>query len=271
MRLVHICGTLSACALACTFSCGIELPSQIESHAQDITNEHDSENNGSGGGSGTHEAAELLSGSYTYTRDADSIYVQTDRNYCYGDELMTDAGAAVAYTLSGDSLYLEGVSAAGPLREALLVQDREAVILVRDGSGTDLQGTWILAAARDADGALHEPSDALGSQMLEFTDDRLYVRVSKTRAEIEFAITARLVDLDPNISVKLVSDSEVRIKGYKTGEQITIRSFDYDSVVFTSTLPGRERHVMHSSPTECPNEPAPDWFYEFFDDNSALL
>jgi hypothetical protein len=224
MRLARICGMLSACALACTLSCGVELPSQLDSHTQDLTNEDDGENNGNGGGDRTHEAAELLAGSYTYTRDADSIYVQTDRNYSYGDGLVTDAEVAVAYTLSGDSLYVEGLSAAGPLQEALLLQDREAVILVRDGGGTGLQGTWILAAARDADGALYEPPDALGSQILEFTDDRLYVRVSKTRAEIEFAITARLVDLDPNISVRLVSDSEVRINGYKTGEQITIRS-----------------------------------------------
>ncbi len=277
MKRPQLFVAVCAAACICVVSCSM------------FTHPLDSDGNSlSGGGSGddpsqtdgspgtasavpSASSAGCLSATYDYVAASDAIVVFTNQNYCYGDSLVSNVDVSVEYDLAGDTLWLEGVSATGPLQEELLLDGDDALLLVRDGHGAGLEGSWVLVAAGDRYGTMHAPSKSLGTQVVEFETTKLHVRVSKPRTEIEYAVAVALVDLDPNISVNVVSDYEVRARGHRTNETITLRRFDWDSLAYTSSDSDHDKHTFRANPTACPNEPAPQWFYDFVKDNSGLV
>jgi hypothetical protein len=221
--------------------------------------------------SGSSSSGQYLSATFDYCAYSDSIHIATNQNYCYGNTLVKNVVVDVAYTINGDKLWLTGLSATGPLQEHLLIEDKEAVVFIRNGSGYGLDGEWTLYAARDARGNLHTPSELLGTQTVQFKDSTLYIRVSKPKAELELAILARVASLDPNLSVDIISGSQLRFYGRKTNETVNVYFNGYTSAQYISSNPNHHTHTFYANPTSCPNDPAPGWFYDFIKDNSGLI
>ena len=216
-------------------------------------------------------AASFVSAEYDYVAYSDSIRIYTNQNYCYDNQLVRNVRIDIAYTVSGDNLWLTGLSATGPLQEELLIKDKEAVLLSRNGTGGGLEGTWTLEGARGFDGKFYEPSPLLGTQTVTFKDSTLSIAASKPQAELELAILGALVTLDPNLSVDVLNDSTLFFAGKRTSETVTVFFYGYHTVQYISSNRSNPVHTFYTNPESCPNEPAPEWFYDFIKDNSGLV
>lgn len=172
-------------------------------------------------------------------------YIDTD---CDTGTLVSDTTPAYSdtatYTLSAN-------------QDTLFVHDGSGThLLVRQGTGTGIQGTWTM--------------NQMGFDVTLTVGDST-ITASMCLADLFMETYGRMIDsLDLAVTVNQASCSSVILTGDSTHEQVTIiytqsgsnpDNMDAD-ITFQSDNPQHAQTTVYADPASCPND-APSWFSLF--------
>jgi hypothetical protein len=228
-----------------------------------------------------------------YTRMVEYI------NRCDGTELVQDSivstpgSDTIPFELVGNNLTLDIMAVERGADGSTIVLLREH--FTRQGSGTGLQGTWMIDSSSYQ--VLQGSPDELTRDSLEYEQThriaydkanlwRLVIDAT-TFMEFDAATPKSLADQFINdwngvewyypdgsdstrydITVSKLSDTKVRLSGIKTQEVVTITLSD-DKEMYSSSVANHAAQTYYYEPISCPNA-QPSWYYEFLAANQSL-
>lgn len=240
---------------------------------------------------------------WRYAQQGDSLFLDPvdaevfsycssrQQNGVWEDVLLTDTVGPdrVAWAIVGDTLRYDirvdttvDISQEGEVTDSGV--SRIWSVLVRQGSGAGLEGTWTqVGIGRE----LVSGTPTRMSRVLDWAEARYFryqpttwvfsqgalVRSGYSLAADDFISywngeyfpddSSRGSEREAyDISVRKLDEVRVELRGRKTGEVVTIE-WSNSGIVYTSSVTGNERHHFAFNPTSCPNDYEPEWLSTF--------
>jgi hypothetical protein len=214
-------------------------------------------------GSG-NTANQYLNSSYEYYLSNGILIVKTNKSFCEDSILKQVNEMHLHYATSDDTLFLKPVDTVSEM-----FSDSSILVLKRAGSGSGLQGSWVIIGSKETETSQIEPYLLEGSEFtITFTETRM--ETFSDQSPVDQLYSAYKTYEDFNITVSK-NGNDIILTGNATQEQVTITIVgNSEQIVYKSSDTGKEDHIYYSTPTECPNDMSPDWLVDFIYDNIVL-
>jgi hypothetical protein len=221
-------------------------------------------NGGNPAGSGT--PGKILASSYFYIATGSTIVVTVNKNVCSVDTLKHIADMTLTYQLSGDTLFFTGGNIPGVAESGS--SGSSITVLVRQGSGSGLTGSWQWIGIKDSAAAPVDTSMSflMDYMVTEFTATQMNTYNLKSNAQIMHDTYVTTFAMLPgyHITVAKPTDTTVTLTGGISGEVMKITCpADNQSMIFSSSNPLHQTYTYYANPSACPNPASPDWFIDF--------
>ncbi|MBN2189195.1 MAG: hypothetical protein JW699_07060 [Chitinispirillaceae bacterium] len=195
---------------------------------------------------------------WSYTVSGDYIIIEHPESIERDCDPDLVADTTPAYT---DSAWIQISAGNDTMRVVPSDDPQDTMVFVRVGTGTGIQGQWVM--------------DEQGFEMTLDVGPST-ISASTCLSDMFMAFQGPIIEAMYDVSVTQASCSSVQLTGNVSGEIVTINftqsgstpdDIDAD-MTFSSSLPAHTpAGTVYANPTSCPNDP-PDWLLEFLSDNA---
>ena len=212
----------------------------------------------------TGSTAQYLMSSFEYSLSDNTITLTVNQSFCEDSILKHVDAMQLHFTVSHDTLFLKPTDTFSEL-----FSDSSILVLKRIGSGSGLQGAWMVVGDKANETSQVAPVMIPNYDLtIKFTETTMQTFANQSPVDQLYYAYQNFENFNISVSKK---DNSIILTGNITREKITITIVgNAEQIVYNSSDISKEDHIYYSNPTECPNEVSPDWFIDFVIDNAGL-